>query len=351
MKKLRKDVFILCLSVIVSIFVACSDGGDADSNGAVSTDNAEIEVMKPVTDAISDTASETETSGANTTESDTITITETESDSESLSPETEEIPDDTVTVKYIALGDSIAYGYGLSDIESERYPTLIADFIDGIYGYKADVYNYAVSGDKSSDLIELIEDGGTPELADADIVTVSIGANNVLAPATEKLAQYYLFSSIQDENLRDMELPRIYNELMSETSSGIRSFERDISRIIELIKRSAPNAEIIFQTIYNPYRNVDITLDFAGTELILADETDRLVTSLNNIITDYATALGYETVDIYSAINAHTDVINADSFDGSDDDYATIFISADPHPNAKGHRVIADAMIQKIKLP
>ncbi len=250
---------------------------------------------------------------------------------------------------YVALGDSIAYGYGLIDFDNERYSSLIDSKLSETENYES--FNYAINGDDSTDLINLIKSDGAPELKYADLITVSIGANNVLGTSLAKLSEYYLYeSSVTDENLKKIRIPQIYDEMMQQNADGIDRFSKDIVTIVELIKSAAPDAQIIFQTIYNPYRKLDLSFDFIENTLDLAKETDRLVTSLNSIIISNSASLGYDVADVYSAFNVLDNVVNADLFTGNISDFATSIFEADPHPNKLGHQIIAETIFPIVKL-
>lgn len=322
--KIKALTLILLTSLIITAMISCNTSQKAPDTSETESD---IDVMRPETDTkANETASESDSSDSESTEDDLENA-----------------------FVYVALGDSIAYGYGLIDFDNERYSALIDDKISDSRNYTS--LNYAVNGDDSTDLINLIKSGGVPELKHADLITVSIGANNVLGSSLAKLSEYYLYeTSVTDENLKKIRIPQIYNEMMQQNADGTARFATDIVTITELIKSEAPDAQIIFQTIYNPYRKLDLTFDFIENTLDLAQETDRLVTSLNSIIVSNAKKLGYDVADVYSAFNALDNVVNADSFSGNISDFATSIFEADPHPNKLGHQVIAETILPIIKL-
>lgn len=352
----------IIVAVVLTLALFALSGCNSDSVGSDSVaDDTDTSGTASETMETKDTGSNTDegTSGETETETDTITETETQTESETetvteteteTEPDVEDVITDENKLVYVALGDSIAYGYALKDVEGQRYSTLIDSHLDTLWENGCEVYNYAVSGDKGGDLIDILKKGNAPAISSAHVITISIGANNVLGPALDNLSEYFVFLTVPDENLRKTELPRIYGELMAETKSGIEDFSREIVTIIEEIRKSAPDAEIIFQTVYNPYRLANVKLDFIDGVLDLAEETDRLVSALNKIIVDNA-SLGYTVADIYTAYDGLTDVVNADLFIGDGTDIDQFILAADPHPNEKGHRVIADTIIPLITLP
>ena len=83
----------------------------------------------------------------------------------------------------VVLGDSIASGYGLAEGE-KNYGEIVGNY------YGAKTYNYAKSGDATTDLIAKLE---TPtaelkaSIKDADYVIVSVGGNDMLQYASNYL--------------------------------------------------------------------------------------------------------------------------------------------------------------------
>ncbi len=316
---MKKRSFLLIFVIIAAVFClfACEGGTDTD------TTDEDIDVMSPATDGTD-------------------------------APDTEKTPDtDAVTDKdeyvYLAFGDSIAYGYGLLDFENERYPELLVSELSE-HHRSIQHTNYAVNGDKSGDLIELLRNGLLNTDTDhIDLITVSIGANNVLSPSLSKLNEYYMMSST-DPNLAEIRIPQIYDEMLAETAAGIEQFKTDIVTIIELLRELAPDAEIVFQTVYNPYRKLDVKFDFKKATLDLSEQADALVSALNEIITSNAASLGYKVADVYAAFEAADSVVNADGFTGGAAEFAESFAAVDPHPNKAGHELIADVIIRSLGL-
>lgn len=76
----------------------------------------------------------------------------------------------------VALGDSIASGYGLSDPRHQSYTARAAEAL----GMRA--VNEAVAGDRTQELLEHLrtDDALRRKVAEADVITVSIGGNDIL---------------------------------------------------------------------------------------------------------------------------------------------------------------------------
>lgn len=228
---------------------------------------------------------------------------------------------------YVALGDSICRGYGLSDPETQRYSSLIGRQT----GCK--VYNYGVDGQTGSELLTFLREGKAKALPKADVISVSIGANNLLSTLSTLLrALFNDFTASGTESSMDAE------SFFAAVDEALASFEQELPEIIELLRAEAPDAQILFQTVYNPYRSfTHFPVRLNGTKTYLAELADGCVTRLNDMIRAGAQTYGYTVCDVYDAFEQNADqLVNA----------SLSKINFDPHPNAAGHAVIAEALLK-----
>ena len=251
---------------------------------------------------------------------------ENESAGESLPPQADGLTSDDVVVFF---GDSIAAGYGLADEENERYSSLIAA------EYGCEVYNYAVSGDDGKDLLALLAEGNCEQLENATVIVLSIGANNVLK-AAHALVPY--FESLQNGTAQgNLDV----TEVMSEVADGIDRFKTELPQIIASLRAVNPDAQIIFQTVYNPYRDfTEFKVEQNGFTLSFAAVSASSVISLNDVIENGAEANGYTVCEVYTPFKEYEgNLINALP-DGS---------NVDPHPNKEGHKLLAELVADAVK--
>ena len=82
--------------------------------------------------------------------------------------------------KYLALGDSITAGYSLENPDKDCYARLFAD------KYDLELTNEAVTGDKSKDLLAKLDNYN---IDDYDVITLCIGANDVLREFIDKFLE------------------------------------------------------------------------------------------------------------------------------------------------------------------
>lgn len=197
--------------------------------------------------------------------------------------------------KYVALGDSIPAGYGLS-YTSERYTNILA----GKIGYTQT--NYAVSGHKTSDLLARIKTSGvTNSLKQADLVTISIGGNDFISDLSSIL--YALAGS---------------NSLFSEC-------ENNLNQITSYLKANTKSTcVIIYQDIGNCYK-------YTSYGSLVSTAINRV----NSIIENQCDGERVFFCNVSTNLEK-----SADNFFASQGgDYAF-----DPHPTAKGHKSIASDM-------
>lgn len=223
------------------------------------------------------------------------------------------------SVRYVALGDSIAYGYGLSDREKDSYVGQVGKYLEQKYDYVFEE-NFGTNGLRSEQLLDILTNPKNEQynkyratLKNADIVTLSIGSNDLL-----HLVRL-------DFNLQDyiQKGDRMFREACDD-------FAVNFPKIIRIIHSMAPRAKIYVNNVYNPCDGV------AGFESVYR-LAERYIDLLNE---SFRNNSGFILVDI------------KDRFDKVDESLLNMTISGreiDPHPNKKGHREIGSMVIQAIK--
>ena len=179
---------------------------------------------------------------------------------------------------YVSLGDSIAAGHTIDEdwendygeasqygknkntstvIVPNSYTDLIRNELAGLYGKKRVLArSFARSGDTVADLIEkLSHDIVRDTIAKANLVTICIGANDVLEPALSHLDEYIntgdlsTLASIVEANLANL------NNDASATS---------YKALFDKLSGINPNAKYVFTTVYNPYKYLWIEEGYHG---------------------------------------------------------------------------------------
>ena len=201
---------------------------------------------------------------------------------------------------YLVLGDSIAYGSGVSNSTQACYGRIVAD----TNGY--DYANHAIPGHTTTNLINrLKEDVVIADLEKADIISISIGGNDFLM-----------------SNLIDLMFDSIVLGDHSDFDKIADGFYANLCEIIDIINSLNPDAVILMQTLYNPqsgylrapYQQGADRIN-AAIERYNAENPDEIV------IVDVGSALG--------------------------DDMAN-YADDEIHPSAKGNEIIADVILEKL---
>lgn len=201
---------------------------------------------------------------------------------------------------YLVLGDSIAYGSGLTNPVAACYGKIVAD----TNGY--DYANHSVPGHTSANLItKLKEEEVIADLERADIINISIGGNDFLT-----------------SNVKQLITDCLVNGDYSKLDKIAQTFYNNLCEIVDIINSHNEDAVILVQTLYNPQE------DF------LRDAYQIGADRINNAIKKYASKNPGEIVivDVGKALGA--DMAN----------YAADKI----HPSVKGNEKIAQTVLNKL---
>lgn len=175
-----------------------------------------------------------------------------------------------IKCRYVSLGDSIAacqeptltwqqdyadYQYGVggntqTKIVPNSYTDKISNNLEGSYGStKVKSTSFARSGDKVSDLIEKLKHNVVKNaIAKADVVTVCIGANDILGHVNEDVLNKY----IEKGNPALAELSVVIEQSLASLRNG------GYKALLDALAQINSNTKYVFTTIYNPYKYLHI---------------------------------------------------------------------------------------------
>lgn len=268
---------------------------------------------------------------------------------------------------YVSLGDSIARGFGLDDLENERYSSLIAAeeniMSDSKGKNNITAYNYGVDGQTSGELLEHITEGRTEMVAEADVISICIGTNDVLYPAEMFFMKYddlfYNYGAAgsygngqfdyeTDARIKQgfdtydaKEFEADYEAMLADCQTGLEDLRVNLTEVISVIKEINPQCQIICLTLYNPYAPFDYTIYTDNTMVNISEYSENLMEEANAVIAETCEEMGCMTADVHGAFAASdVDVLNSE---------VTVYgLNLDDHPNAAGHRLIADTILDVI---
>lgn len=201
---------------------------------------------------------------------------------------------------YLVLGDSIAYGSGITNSREACYGKIVSD----TNGY--DYANHSVPGHTTTNLINRLKDETViADLKKADIISISIGGNDFLM-----------------SNLIDLMFDSIVLGDHSEFDRIAEGFYTNFCEIVDIINSHNSDVVILMQTLYNPQSGYLRAPYQEGADRInAAIERYNAENPGEIVIVDVATALG--------------------------DDMAN-FADDEIHPSAKGNEIIAKVVLDKL---
>ncbi len=298
---------------------------------------------------------------------------------------------DSITI----FGDSIAAGYGLDPANEYNYGQIIGDYLG------CEVENYAVSGDTTSDLLDVIgnlSDDQKKFVADSEVVVISIGGNDMMNYATKKLLAFAADEGFLNEGYTRDDIPQepTISDLMTymniDGTGGLMEYAEkngvdaqlklgrilgDISNnlcynnqtnegyidnvIIPNIKEAMngirainPDARIIIQSVYQPiqFSPEYFEENFSSKNKRLAVGMVRL--RFKDILEDFRSELNnIEGAEVADILNEFTSL--PDDADANEQGYAYYFTDIqlsgedrDFHPNQRGHLAIAAEILDTI---
>lgn len=254
---------------------------------------------------------------------------------------------------YLALGDSIAYGYGLPDKDKESYAAKVRE------KYNIEISNFknlAVSGMTCEEFYTIIQKNEyTQAIKSSQLITISIGSNELLGIVTmavsevtgipkndpaflTKAQEVFLNAGVLDKAKM---LSAIYNFFTSEETkvtieNAIKTYQDNWIKSVKYIKEVNPNAIIVATEFYNPY------YEFALYKYDLGGFVDEYIQKMNKILTDYSNSESeYKIAKIYSAFNTTNPRI-------TNVNISTTNFNLDPHPNVLGHEIICTKILDAL---
>lgn len=246
---------------------------------------------------------------------------------------------ETKPKKLVALGDSITRGYGLAEDE-KSYVDILTE--EGCF----ESNNFAVNGRTSVVLLESLQKPSQKEkqaLEQADYIVMSIGGNDMLY-LLNKLVDGVLPSDSMSNPAEAMEnLVDMANKLTPENmESDIAYYKSTVEKIIKLLQKMNPKAEIVMQTVYDPFKPVfvvaPVVFSYMENDINYAYErVESCIDGFNTSLVELSKKYGFKLADV------------SKDFKESDKKYINMSLSnPDIHPNAAGHRRIAEIVEQTL---
>ena len=208
---------------------------------------------------------------------------------------------------YVALGDSIPNGYyGKQEPEITGYPVLIAGDLQKVSGRRVHLGKFTKNGltTKKLNANMLAEPTVQEQIAQADVITLTIGANDLMNEF-KKVSREILGNETRfltaDEALKALqdgitENPLLLMSVASEIGGwDFESFEEKWLLTMDNIAACRDrDAQMAVTTIYNPMENRELP----GT---LNAVVEGVISGMNEIIWKYSGEYDYHVVDLFDS--------------------------------------------------
>lgn len=138
------------------------------------------------------------------------------------------------TINFVAIGDSLTEGVGDTTSSGGYVPLLKRDLEGELTIDALTAYNFGVAGDRTDHILKRIEKDKdiTVALKRADFVTLTVGGND-------------LMRTVRAEILNDID--------ENTFKKPLKTYQDNLTELIETIRDSAPNTPIYLLGIYNPF--------------------------------------------------------------------------------------------------
>ncbi|MCQ2770438.1 MAG: SGNH/GDSL hydrolase family protein [Clostridia bacterium] len=237
---------------------------------------------------------------------------------------------------YLVFGDSIAAGYGVT--ENWSVNTTLNSYVAGKNSnaycgivsrdLNLDLINLAKSGATTTDMLNLLKSNNVKsQIKNADLITVSIGGNDLIGMVSQVLISASIY-----EFMKSIGIP--VSRTTTEIEQMYSKLESNLTSIMKTIKDNSKNGSVIMlQTLYNPYKaSPSYSLDYYGKTFTVGDLIDYYIDRVNDIYKKVQQNVG----GFYLCQTA--EVMNSD--------YKCFNEVSNPdfHPTNYGHKVIAETI-------
>ncbi|MDR6225017.1 GDSL-type esterase/lipase family protein [Desmospora profundinema] len=215
-----------------------------------------------------------------------------------------EVAGEKESLQYLVLGDSVARGLGSGKAVPHGYSSLVVKGLGEEERIPLELSNQGVSGQTSERLLQSLEQTEIREqVADADLISLTIGGNDLLKEALRQNNPVRVLSNFEH-------IQQTYNS--------------NLDQILKEIRTLNPDAPILLTSLYNP---ISPSEPYYGM-------SNKLLRQWN--LGMKKTAYHYpltHVVDVYDRLR---------TAQGE-------WLHDEIHPNEQGYRLIADGILEEIR--
>lgn len=222
---------------------------------------------------------------------------------------------------YVAIGDSLTEGVGDTTNQGGFVPLLTQSLTD-TYDYQVTDSNYGVSGNTSKQILQRMQEKTDIQksLAKADMMTLTVGGNDVMA--------------VIRKNLTSLSV--------SSFTKTAKSYQKRLRQIIELARADNEDLPIYILGIYNPfYLNFPDMTEMQEIVDNWNDATESVTEEYDNV---YFVPINDE---LYKGINGEEGIVST-SGDQTTVINDALFSGDHFHPNNIGYQIMSDVTMEKI---
>lgn len=253
---------------------------------------------------------------------------------------------------YVSLGDSIAAGvyYEGSIFNPLRDANSYVEQLDAYLSLNKENYtgkDFSISGLETWQVLAQLDN---PTIAsfvtNADLITLSVGANDIMQAAMQTNGDYDFYNINWQGDYIYVEGADDGDYVYLSANAGRTAFTNDWQKLIYKINELNPDVELIVLNLYNPYKKenepIDSTIyskvndyfyntaipglnDIIDNTMIMYDTNDGMLTDIT---------LDYQVVDLYNEFE--TNDVNKTKYTNFYDYYIIRYVN-DPHLNQDGH--------------
>ncbi|VDC43236.1 Spore germination lipase LipC [Streptococcus canis] len=227
-----------------------------------------------------------------------------------------------VAINYVAIGDSLTEGVG--DLTNQGgFVPLLANDMGEFFRAKVSHQNYGVSGNTSQQILDRMtkEKEIKTALKEADVMTLTVGGNDVMAVIRKHLA--------------DLQV--------SSFKKPARQYQERLRQILDLARKDNKDLPIFVLGIYNPfYLNFPELTDM---QKVIDDWNDKT----KEVLEEYDHVYFVPINDLlYKGVNGQEGIVQS-SGDQTTVVNDALFTGDHFHPNNTGYQIMSDAVMEKIR--
>lgn len=223
---------------------------------------------------------------------------------------------------FVAIGDSLTQGVGDSTDQGGFVPILAQSLTD-TYQYEVTSSNYGVSGNTSNQILKRMQENSDIQksLKDADIMTLTVGGNDVM--------------KVIKKNLADLSV--------STFTQPAKDYQDRLRKIIDQARQDNEDLPIYIFGIYNPfYLNFPEMTEMQDVVDNWNDATDEVCSEYDNV---YFVAINDA---LYKGVDGEEGVTTNTSEDQTTVINDALFSEDNFHPNNIGYQIMSDRLMEVI---